>query len=510
MCWSRAPLIVIPSVWKGAVDFAWDDGSDYSLHDDRSVVNEREKAGMRQRLRTSVGALAVILGMGCSSSDRGSPSPTASASHDARPNIVLVVVDTLRSDHLSFHGYPRITTPFLDTLAAQSADFTRAYAPSSWTAPSTASLHTGLYPRQHGVTQGLRATKKIQADEQQFELNRIAEEVATLAEVLKNEGYTTVGVTDNINICPELGFAQGFDHFVHYAYRGAEAIAEAALSHSTQLKQAKNYFLYLHFMDPHYAYKERQPWFNQYQQQLRMLCPPCAKQGLGQMVSAYDSEIRYVDSLLATLATHFEWSQNTLFIFTSDHGEEFFDHGRLKHGHTLYEELVRVPLLLHYPAGGISPRKIDTPVSLVDILPTLAELTGASLKSDIAGTSIWPLAQGSNKAVSKRAIFGHLEQRQEVWQDIDNDVLYKMVVRDSWKLITQNVEGATERQFVFDLATDPGEQNNLTSQDAEAMHTLLETLLAYEKGQSARGTKARSNIRLDSAKIQHLKSLGYL
>jgi arylsulfatase A-like enzyme len=176
-----------------------------------------------------------------------------------RPNVVLVVADTLRADHLPFYGYARETAPFLARLAASGAVFEQAASTSSWTAPATASLLTGLYPPQHGVVLGLRATRRMRRTQPTLELNRIPGAVTTLAELLHDAGYRTFGVADNITVCRELGFADGFDRWQTLPYAGAAAVADQILAWAADLAAARPYFLYVHLMDPHHPLHARAP-----------------------------------------------------------------------------------------------------------------------------------------------------------------------------------------------------------------------------------------------------------
>ena len=149
--------------------------------------------------------------------------------HPARPNIVLVVIDTLRADHLPFYGYPKETAPFLSELAAQGVVFEKAYAASSWTSPATASIFTSLYPFQHGVTMGLLLQKQLINKDQSIKVNRIPKELTTLPEAFRINGYRTFGVSDNFNISEGQGFGQGFDRLLGFSHRGGQFINEQIL-----------------------------------------------------------------------------------------------------------------------------------------------------------------------------------------------------------------------------------------------------------------------------------------
>ena len=175
--------------------------------------------------------------------------------HPARPNIVLVVIDTLRADHLPFYGYPKETTPFLSELAAQGVVFENAYAASSWTSPATASIFTSLYPFQHGVTMGLLAQMQLIKKDPRIKVNRIPKELTTLPEALRINGYRTFGVSDNFNISENQGFGQGFDRFLSFSHRGGQFINEQILQLKKEILAGGKYFLYVHYNDPHRPYR---------------------------------------------------------------------------------------------------------------------------------------------------------------------------------------------------------------------------------------------------------------
>jgi len=181
--------------------------------------------------------MAVLLMLSLSSCER-----------HPRPNVVVIVIDTLRADRLPFYGYPKDTMPFLNRLAAKSTVFAKAYAGSSWTAPATASIFTGLYPFQHGVIMGLLAQKQMIKKNPAIKINRIPENLRTLPEVFQANGYRTFGISDNANISKRQGFEQGFDKLQCFSHLGAKAINQKLLELEKEIKSSSRYFLYIHFL----------------------------------------------------------------------------------------------------------------------------------------------------------------------------------------------------------------------------------------------------------------------
>jgi arylsulfatase A-like enzyme len=243
---------------------------------------------------------------------------------DTRPDVVVIVIDTLRADHLPLLGYEKETAPFLTELAESRGAWALAHSTSSWTAPASASLHTSTQAIQHGVRDGFRATQVRRRNDTSIRVDRIPDELETMAEAFHEAGYATFGVADNRNICREMGFDQGFERFSTMNYEGADAVNARVMAWSDAIDAARPYFLYLHYMDPHRPY-------NQHDSSYR----PTGDERLDQ-IAAYDSEIAFVDARIRALHDRFGWDENTVIVVTSDHGEEFLEHGGWDHGRTLY------------------------------------------------------------------------------------------------------------------------------------------------------------------------------
>jgi choline-sulfatase len=406
----------------------------------------------------------------------------------ARPsNVVVIVIDTLRADHLPLYGYEKDTAPFLSALAADSVVFTAAESTSAWTAPATASLFTSLYPFQHDVVTGFMVAQSLQGQPEVIELDRLPDEVTTLPEVMKAAGYSTFGLTANINIGEPMGFARGFDRFRNYTQdEPAEVLAKRAKRWRLQMSAALPYFLYMHFMDPHAPYRERRPWFE----------PPADPDR--QNIAAYDSEIANVDSILKDLYAAMGWERDTILIVTADHGEEFGDHRGEGHGKTLYSEMLHVPLLVRYPER-FRARRIAEPVGLIDVLPTLRELTGSAPEPRDEGLSLVPLMRGAPIDPERRSLFAHLLRRDQGGR------LLHSARRGPWKYI----EGSSGERMLFDLSTDPRESANVVERGAVVAERLQATLRAFVR--TARKLSGRPVIiPPDPETIEHLRALGYV
>jgi len=339
----------------------------------------------------------------------------------AKPDLVLVVVDTLRADHLGVYGHKRPTSPTMDRLAEEGMWFSRAYASSGWTLPSMASLFSGLYPHQHLVGRlTFRGT----------EFGKLDASVTTVAESLGARGYRSGAVVNNTFMAPAFEMAQGFES---YDYQGATNTKHRSAKETVDLgmawldKAGGPSFLVLHFMEPHLDYEATAPHLGAFSKGN----PAATQINLGDLVGKshrntvpdpavqefvrqrYDEEILHVDDAVSYLVDQLKardrWAGSIMAI-TSDHGEEFWEHGGFEHGHTLMGELTRVPLIV---SGGAlrSSGRVDAVVEHVDLVQGLLHSAGAEPPAAAAGTSLWKIANGTatdhdNTALSENILYG--------------------------------------------------------------------------------------------------------
>jgi choline-sulfatase len=366
--------------------------------------------------------------------------------HDKKPNIVVIVIDTLRADHLPFYGYSKNTAPFLNSLAEKSPVFEKTFSASSWTAPSTASIFTSFYPFQHGVMTNMLATRLLRANNpnKKIKLNRIPDAITCLGEIMKDSGFSTYMVSDNINIGEKENFTQGFDKFATFSYETADVVNNTIKEWAEEIKAQKQYFLYIHYMDPHQPLYKREPWYQ-----------PQKDEKLD-MKAKYDAEISFVDQKIKEMFDLFQWDKNTLVVVTSDHGEEFWDHGKTGHGHSLYKELIHVPLFFYYPdpEKGFKGKRILGNTSLLDILPTLRDFLGMEKDPYNEGISLLPFIRMEEAFPStpKRHLFSHIIVKRVRL----NDVVAKSVVYAGWHAYS-SFYSETE---LYNFAKDPEELKN--------------------------------------------------
>lgn len=407
-----------------------------------------------------------------------------------RPNVVLVVIDTLRADRLPLYGYPKETAPFLSKLAARGVVFEKAYSASSWTAPATASILTGLYPFQHGVVVGLQAKKRLIRKHPHIRINRIPEDVTTLPEVFRRGGYSTFGFSDNCNITDKQGFDQGFDCLKTFTHKGGRFINQQVLDLKKEILAGSPYFLYLHYNDVHRPYKIR--------------LDESQKTGdrTTNMKRTYDQEIALVDSCLEELFSRFDWSRNTLVIVTADHGEEQNERGFYGHGKSLCNTVIYVPFLFFWPDRELSSEKrIAVNVSTIDIMPTLASLLGFNPVKEVAGRDLTPVLEGGSGALEKRHIYSHLHHKE----DAPKSSVHEACIYGDFKYMFVS----PRTHFLFDLSRDPDENQNRYADEPEAARQLASNLVSYEKTCPCYNPDY-VDIELDRKSIEQLRSLGYV
>ncbi len=403
-----------------------------------------------------------------------------------RPNVVLIIVDTLRADRLGAQRNGVPIMPEMAALAAESSQFTQARVQATWTKPSVVSILTGLYPETHKVEFGLQAKR---TDGQAMLIDAIAPEITTMAEFFKAAGYATAGFQSNIHLREEYGFARGFDEYHFTKLAPATEITDAALE--VARKATRPWFMYLHYFDPHASYEPQEPFFasygtppelsgedrdlldNNYTAEYymdRVLHDLGAREeraygsftepGREYIRYLYDSECAYADREVGRLIDGLKSSGPAIVVFTSDHGEEFWEHGSIGHSKTVYDELAHVPLFFHIP--GEPPAKSAEPVETIDILPTLAALLDLPPDPHWQGRVLYPL-----RGIETRPSFARTRGSLRKFK-----LKHAMVLLGTHKLVVDKA-GVIQ---AFDLAADPAEQHDLSG-EAPAWMPKLRALL---------------------------------
>ncbi len=404
--------------------------------------------------------------------------------------VVLITVDTLRADRLGLYGYTtRPTSPNLDALARQSVVFERAYAAAPWTVPSLAALMTGRYPVEVGAY--------TNADV-------LADEAVTLAELFRARGVATATFnTHALLVSERAGFRQGFDLTVpehlrplqEDEHKASFTDVEADLMRWLGAHAERPFFLWVHDMSPHLPPTAGNPHLTE---------PGWTR---------YDAEVRHADALVGRILRRLAElgvGENLLVIVTADHGEAFGDeHGLIGHQDVMYDEVLRVPLLIGAPR--FDPRRVATPVELIDLLPTIAALARLPLPAAVHGESLVPLLDGEAEARRHAEAF-HMRFFFE------DDAHHWLAVRDrEWKLLAKvadtgrddrpgwNVDAPETYFELYRVSDDPGEQNDLYEEHPDEVERLAGVLRAWTAGLAAPPPRPT----VDDATREHLRALGY-
>jgi arylsulfatase A-like enzyme/Tfp pilus assembly protein PilF len=403
--------------------------------------------------------------------------PAAVAAAGPAPNVVVITIDTLRADHLGCYGDKQIQTPAIDSLAADSTRFERAYTSVPVTLPSHTGIFTGTYPMLSGM--------------HDFAANKLNPTQPTMASILKDQGYTTGAIVGSAVLDSRFGLNQGFDfYYDHFDFsrlqesnleemeRPGNVVADLTLEWLAKNYQ-KKFFVWMHLYDPHYPYRPPEPFATQYKDR------------------PYDGEIAFADSQVGRLIAFLKQKnlyKNTIIVLSGDHGESLGEHGEQTHGFFIYNATLHVPLLIHLP--GEAAGKISKLVNLADILPTVLATLKIAQPSQVQGENLLPVIE--TKAGDARSLYAEtfLPRLHFNWSEL------RSVETDNYHFID------APKPELYDLSKDPGETQNLYAQKkavSDEMHAKLATLIR----QYSAGQELAQKTGLDPALMERLKSLGY-
>jgi len=353
-----------------------------------------------------------------------------------------------------------------------------------------------LYPHQHGITQGFYAHEGAMFASQDtggaaIPLNALPNQVTTLPELFQTAGYATFGISGNRNVGPEMGFDRGFDRFMVESDRTADVMYRRLRLWMRDIRGKTPYFVYLHLMDPHAPYYENKPYFSRYMHDYETTR------------AQYLSEVSFADHWLERVFKLFCAEDNTLLYMMSDHGEEFGDHGHTGHGAYLYNELNQVLMMVYGPECGIEAGRYDQNVSLLDVMPTLAEFIGLPAPPEAMGASLLPMmsegAGSSNDEFwNRRVLLGHRAFPSPPYPDNWS------AARGRWKY----VEHYRLVPELFDHAEDPREQHNVAEANSDLV-TELAGAIAAARGAPRQFSGEAVEVPVDEELFEELRSLGY-
>jgi arylsulfatase A-like enzyme/Tfp pilus assembly protein PilF len=411
------------------------------------------------------------------SAPASAPGSEVATLRAARPfNIVVITLDTTRADHIGAYG-SEVETPAIDALAADGIVFEQAYSPVPLTLPAHTSLFTGLYPFDHGVRDNIGFA--------------VPDRLTTLAEVLRDNGYHTAAFVAAYVLARHWRLDQGFDLYddglgvearraevMIDAQRAAGEVVDGALAWLDE-RPPGPYFLWVHLYDPHVPYTPPEPYRSRYAD------------------DPYGGEIAFMDAQIARLLNGVENGDRgrPLVVVAGDHGESLGEHGEKEHGYFLYQEATHVPLIFALPGGAFAGHRDDTPVSLIDVMPTVLDAAGIATPGESRGRSLLPLLSEPG-APPQRLVYSetYYARLHYGWSELAavQDARYKLITSPDPEL--------------YDLTTDPDESVNLidTQRDEyERLDDAMQQLLAA-------ATMPDARIEVDAGAQRALEALGYI
>lgn len=427
-------------------------------------------------------------------------------------NVILIVVDALRADHLSCYGYPTNTTPVIDALAKNAGFCTRAYSQANWTPTSMASILTGTYPFVHKIYNAIETVRD--------RYSVLPDSLELISETLKKKGYYTAAVSSCGWVSPDSGFGQGFADF--YLVDRNDDIIMAKAAEVAKTKKSSNFFMYIHLLDTHDYFDITKPYTSITSREFRLsdkmremmkkdrgeiynwlgsIQDPreIGADDLAYLIDRYDSALRKTDAVIGKLVETLRQEgllDKTLVIVTGDHGEKFFEHQKMVHGGDyLYNEVLNVPLIMSNEKAFPKQKRVEDLVESIDIFPTILDLLQVK---DVPAETLQQLQGGSLLTERPNNI---------VLSENSSHNKVKIMFR-GWSYIYDWRSGPRE---LYDLQEDPGEKRNVFEENravARKLHRVLE-----EKIKSSLALSQRilpKDGKMDDKVKEVLKSLGYI
>jgi arylsulfatase A-like enzyme len=426
---------------------------------------------------------------------------SAADAADREPSsVIVIIIDTVRADHLGCYGYDRETSPNLDAFARESVFFSNAISLAPWTTPSIAGMFTGQFPRVLGYHD---------------EAIVVDDKALCLAEIFRNNGYATAAAISHVFVSAALGFNQGFDVFDEENAQGHGHISSPSITDKgiafVDAHRDEKFFLFLHYFDPHCDYILHKPYdfYPGYAGDLYSGQPiEDLREGAAQMTdddrrylnALYDSEIRFTDEHIGRLFRHLRdlgLYDDLLIVVAADHGEGFLERNDPWIGHTknVYQELIHVPFIMNLPGSG-KGRTIDRWVSFVDFMPTVVAAAGLDVPEGYKCAGVDLLAD--NGAGGRDVIFSETGR----WGD------QECIVSGDWKLVNDR---ASNQLRLYNLASDPGETRDVSTANREELRRLRAKLRGADFDLDMERSRFRVMApKLTPQEIEKLKSLGYI
>ena len=412
-----------------------------------------------------------------------------------RPNVILLMLDTTRADHLGYFGYERDTSPNIDAFARETVVFKHAMASAPWTPSSVATMFTGLYASTHGM---IPPDLRIEA---QRKAQRLRDNLVTMAEILRQTGYATYAISPNPWITPVFGYSQGFDEFKYFARARANKVTDEAIAAAEKFQGVgKPFFLYVHYLDPHDPYDAPGEFRDKFTGPI-----PGREEDPSQVsrLARYDGEIAFLDHHIGRLFDYLKKSglyEDAIILLVADHGEQFMEHGEIRHGKMLFNEEVHVPVMLKI---GQAHREVDATVSLVDILPTLLDALHLRVPAGVQGISLL----NDENARGREGVFSEINRRRDLKAFIRYDgmkIIYDYGAPRKNATVPESIQ-------VFDSRRDLRERQPVEDEAvAASLKQEYAKMYAMVTGQAPAGETAEAAADISDETIEQLKSMGYM
>jgi len=463
-----------------------------------------------------------------------------------KPNVILLVLDTQRADHLSCYGYSRKTSPNIDKFSTEAAKFKKCYSTANWTVPGHASIFTGKYLITLGChCPGVSFMEDKELGKKYVSFPLIDEEL-TFAEILKENGYQTAAVISNTgNVTKFNGLHQGFEHwdtkdvityktfayillnkiqikikreiielFYNTLYRNATDINKAIYKWLDKRKE-KPFFLFVNYNDPHSPYRPPSPYDTKFpgkmdnfnlmkvKEEVMSQKRKITKAEKNHLLSQYDGEILYLDNELGKLFARLKNEglyDNSIIIITSDHGEHFGEHDLIEHGNELYDPVTSVPLIIKPSKNFEWNPVVDQTVQVIDILPTILEMLDIEIPEDIQGSPL-------TKRISHPII------SEDYMHPVTYNKYNKRFHKDQMSLVEEDfkyISSTDNNNKLFNLNTDTDEIKNLKDINPEKSKFLYNKIMEWRDSVKVRKLDGKMLPELDPENLQKLRALGYI
>jgi arylsulfatase A-like enzyme len=431
------------------------------------------------------------------------------------PNILLIVADALRADYLGCYGYSKPTSPNIDKFAAESLVFEKALSNSSWTKPSIGSVFTSLYPHEHGAVTWS---------------SNLSDKCLTLAELLRNNNYSTFAIQTNPSITKKHNFNQGFQDYQEMIMEKGGMVT-SKFNAWVKKKSKAPFFAYLHYMDTHVPYNAPKEFSRIFGLDVKSIFMPggfrtadvrllneigLSAENKQDLVSLYDGAIKYFDLNFGWIIDNLKKCgilDKTIIILTADHGEEFWEHGGFAHGHSLHTEVLHVPLIIKY-STKLPSKRINSFVQLIDLFPTILKMSGIRYELSCRGHNLIRLAfrneQADEEIYIETVLFGPIKRAllKDGWMLIKN---LKQKREDTFDLLGGMTKYLTPEHIdgyeLYKISKDFSEKNNLVDDFPQIVADMDRSILRHRVTNLFLALEKKMKLK---EKLEDLRTLGYV